>query len=194
MIAIIDYNAGNVASIKYALQRLNESYIVTSDPEEILRADRVIFPGVGRAGMAMDEINKRGLLETLKKIKTPFLGICLGMQLLLTSSDEDEVGCLDIIPGQVKVIEGGLKVPQIGWNKVSLLGSSPLFVNVPLGSYFYFVHSFYCDVNEEAKIGITNYGQEFATIIRKDNFFGVQFHPEKSGDAGLILLRNFCNL
>ncbi|EKD43460.1 MAG: hypothetical protein ACD_72C00262G0002 [uncultured bacterium] len=194
MIAIIDYNAGNVASIKYALKKLEEDFVVTSDPKEILRADRVIFPGVGRAGSAMSEIDKRGLLKILKEIKKPFLGICLGMQLLLSFSDEDNVDCLNIIPGRAKKIENGLKVPQIGWNKVAFLQSSPLFLNIESNSYFYFVHSYYCDVGEEVKIGVTDYGLEFGSVVKKDNFFGVQFHPEKSGEIGLMLLRNFCNL
>lgn len=194
MIAIIDYNSGNIASVKNALQKLGKDFIVTADPEEILRAERVIFPGVGRAGAAMAEIKRCGLVEVFKQIKTPFLGICLGMQLLLSISDEDDINCLNIIPGQVKKFENGLKVPQIGWNKILVSRESPLFLNIASDSYFYFVHSFYCEVEKDREIATTNYGIEFASTIQKDNFFGVQFHPEKSGEVGLELLRNFCNL
>lgn len=194
MIAVIDYNSGNIASITNALTKLGIDFVVTDDPEKIKRADKIIFPGVGRAGNAMRELKKRKLDKLLPKIKIPFLGICLGMQLLFDYSEEDNTNCLKIIPGCVKKFTGQIKIPQIGWNKVTIKKPLPLWKNISTNDYFYFVHSFYCEPKNNIKICSTNYGGEFASAIQKNNFYGVQFHPEKSGKIGLKLLRNFCNL
>lgn len=194
MIAIIDYNSGNIASIKNALKRLGVDYMITSSPDDVKIADKVIFPGVGRAGAAMNELKKRGLDEVMPKIKAPFLGICLGMQLLAKSSAEDKTDCLDIIPGQVNKFSDSLKVPQIGWNGVDFSKDSLLFKDIPNASYFYFVNSYYFDADKEFIAGKTSYGIDFASVVQKDNFYGVQFHPEKSGEIGLKVLKNFCEL
>lgn len=194
MIAIIDYNAGNIASIKNALKRLEVDYIITSSPKDVKIADKIIFPGVGRAGAAMNELKKRGLDEIIPKIKVPFLGICLGMQLLAENSAEDETNCLGVIPGQVNKFSNSLKVPQIGWNSVGFTKDSSLFKDIPNASYFYFVNSYYFDADEEFVVGRTRYGIDFASAAQKDNFYGVQFHPEKSGEIGLKVLKNFCEL
>lgn len=194
MIAIIDYNSGNIASVTNALTKLGVNFIVTDDPERIQQADKIVFPGVGRAGMAMLELKKRKLDKLLPKIKVPFLGICLGMQLLFDYSEEDKTNCLKIISGQVKKFTNQVKIPHLGWNKVKIEKSSTLWKSIPTDNYFYFVHSFYCEPKGKVKIASTNYGIEFAAAVQKNNFYGVQFHPEKSGKTGLKLLRNFCNL
>ena len=194
MIAIIDYNSGNIASVCNALERLSVTYEVTSDKDKIQSADKVIFPGVGRAAAAMDELQKRGLDKTIPNIRAPFLGICLGMQLLSAYSEEDDTKCLDIIPGKVKRFPNFVKIPQIGWNKVKLMGDSPLFSDVPDESYFYFVNSFYLDTDDDVLLGQTDYGVPFASVIQKDNFYATQFHPEKSGEIGEKLFRNFIEL
>lgn len=194
MLAVINYNAGNIASVTNALTKLGVNFIVTDDPEKIKRADKIIFPGVGRAGSAMQELKKRKLDQLLPKIKVPFLGICLGMQLLFDYSEEDKTNCLKIIPGQVKKITNSVKIPHMGWNKVKIAQSSLLWKNILTDNYFYFVHSFYCIPKDNIAIASVNYGGEFAAVVQKNNFYGVQFHPEKSGNVGLKLLRNFCNL
>jgi glutamine amidotransferase len=194
MIAIIDYKAGNIASVKNALERLGQSCVITSKPGEILSADGVIFPGQGRAGAAMLELRKTGIDKTIPQITKPFLGICLGMQLLSGTSEEDETKCLEIFQGACRKFPPTLKTPHLGWNKVELTQKSPLTANIQDGSYFYFVHSYYVDGPEVQIMGKTSYGFDFASIMQKDNFFAVQFHPEKSGEQGLRLLNNFCEL
>ena len=178
MIAIIDYNSGNTASVANALRRLGQRYEITGDPELVARADKIIFPGVGAAKAAMKELKKRGLDKLLRRTKTPVLGICLGLQLLAEFSEEDNTKCLGIIPGRVKRFSDDLKVPQIGWNRVGK-------------DYFYFVHSYYLPVGHYT-LATATYGVPFSAIIQKDNFYATQFHPEKSGEAGLQILRNFC--
>jgi glutamine amidotransferase len=194
MIAIIDYKAGNIASVKNALERLGQSCVITSKPGEILSADGVIFPGQGRAGAAMLELRKTGIDKIIPQITKPFLGICLGMQLLSGTSEEDETKCLEIFQGACSKFPPTLKTPHLGWNKVELTQKSPLTANIQDGSYFYFVHSYYVDGPEVQIMGKTSYGFDFASIMQKDNFFAVQFHPEKSGEQGLRLLNNFCEL
>ena len=195
-IAIIDYNGGNVASVKNALERLGFEYVVTRDPEVILAADKVIFPGQGRAGPAMKNLREAGLDGTIRKITKPFLGVCLGMQLLFESSEEDGVKCLGIIKGRVKKFkEPGTKVPQIGWNTVVQTSFDPLYENVPGTFYAYFVNSYYADTAKRNIIGGSGYGTTvYPSVVRKDNFYGIQFHPEKSEDTGIRLLKNFCEL
>lgn len=195
MIAVIDYNSGNIKSVANALSRLGYEFVVTSDPEIILKADRVIFPGVGRASQAMQELTNRALVNVIPKIKAPCLGICLGMQLLFDFSEEDDTKCLGIVSGSVRLLpKDKATVPNIGWSDVETTTNEPLFKSVKNPSPFYFVHSFYCDAPQEDTIGRTQYGIAFASAIKHGNFYGVQFHPEKSGSAGEQLLRNFLEM
>ena len=209
-VVIIDYNSGNIQSVRNALDKLNVSYKVSSNPEEIRNADKIIFPGVGRAKAAMEELNKRGLVEVIQNFKKPFLGICLGLQLLAEYSEEGNTKCLGIIPGNVKLFytptestigqsylqNGGgttskkLKVPQIGWNKVNINKPSPITKGISNNEYFYFVNSYAMPINKYT-IGQTEYGIPFSAIIQKDNFYATQFHPEKSGEIGQKILKNF---
>lgn len=194
MIAIIDYKGGNIASVKNALERIRVGYILTSSPKEILSAGGVIFPGQGRAGPAMKELRKRKVDKIIPKIKKPFLGICLGMQLLSEYSEEDEIAGLSIIKGNCRKFPTALKTPHLGWNKVEFVKKSPLTKDIRSGEYFYFIHSYYFDVPEESIVGKTAYGFKFPSVVQKGNFFAVQFHPEKSGKVGEELLNNFCEL
>lgn len=194
MIQIIDYGAGNIRSVENALKKLCVDSRVVGSAKELRNDCKVIFPGVGAAGSAMTGLKERGFVGALKKFKAPVLGICLGMQILLNSSEEGDVSCLGIIEGNVKKFGGDVKIPQIGWNKVKQAGASLLFEGVPDMSYFYFVNSYFADVDKRFVLGTTDYGVSFASVIRKENFYGVQFHPEKSGRIGLKLLNNFCKL
>ncbi|MFZ9660703.1 MAG: imidazole glycerol phosphate synthase subunit HisH [Chitinophagaceae bacterium] len=192
---IIKYNAGNIQSVLYALERIGEKALVTDDHELILQAKRVIFPGVGEASTAMDYLKERGLDELIRNLKQPVLGICLGMQLMCTYSEENDTDCLHIFDEHVQRFDstdGKLKVPQIGWNNVFDL-ESPLFQDIKENSYFYFVHSYYAALGTQT-IGKADYIIPYSAALRKDNFFGVQFHPEKSATAGEILLKNFIQL
>ena len=193
MITIIDYNSGNIASVCNALKKLGVEFELSSNPDDVASAKKIIFPGVGRASYAMKQLRKSGLIDVIKNSKVPFLGICLGLQLLTDFSEEDETDCLSIIPGNVKKFGEGLRVPEIGWNKVFFSKPSPLFRDIDDGRYFYFVNSYYFD-EEEFAVGKTSYGCEFASVVQKDNFYATQFHPEKSGEVGLELLSNFCEL
>jgi len=196
MIQIIDYGAGNIRSVENALKKLGVDYRIVGSVSELKNDCKVIFPGVGAACSAMRGLKEGGFIGALKNFKAPVLGICLGMQILLEASEEGNVSCLGIINGNVKKFDSklGIKIPQIGWNKVKQKFNSPLFDGVPDGSYFYFVNSYYADVDDSYVLGITDYGITFPSVIRKDNFYGVQFHPEKSGEVGLRLLNNFCKL
>lgn len=194
MIGIIDYNSGNIASVKNALEKLKFDYKVITTPEELSGVDKVIFPGVGRASSAMKELKNRKFIKSIRNLSIPFLGICLGLQLLSDFSKEDNTKCMGIINGRVNKFPSYLKVPQIGWNKVSIKKASPLFIGIPDESYFYFVNSYYLDCDDEKILAETNYGVNFASVVKQDNFYATQFHPEKSGEVGLKLLRNFCEL
>jgi len=202
-IVIIKYNAGNIQSVLFAMERLEMNAIVTDDPEEIKKADKVIFPGVGEASTAMQYLKERKLDKVIKNLKQPVLGICLGMQLLCRHSEENNTDCLGIIPVNVKKFEPGyqqsisetsqaLKVPQIGWNNIYDL-KSPLFKNIEENSYIYNVHSYYAE-DSSYTIAKCNYGITYAAAIRKDNFYGVQFHTEKSAAVGEQILKNFIQL
>ncbi len=193
-IGIIDYNSGNIASVKNALEKLEFEYKIITTPEELNNIDKVIFPGVGRASTAMKELKNRKFIKSIKELSIPFLGICLGLQLLSDFSEEDNTKCLGIINGRVNKFPSYLKVPQIGWNKVSINKASQLFIGISDESYFYFVNSYYLDCDEENVLAETNYGVEMASVVKRDNFYATQFHPEKSGEVGLKLLRNFCEL
>ena len=196
MTAVVDYNAGNVFSILCALERLGEKAEVTSDRERILSADRVIFPGVGYAMSAMEELEKRGLADVLTSVKRPFLGICLGMQLMCSFSEEGNTGMLSIVDADVRRFDPSIcpKIPHIGWNTAYDL-KGPLFEGIKDGSYFFFDHSYYVPLLGSATSAVTSYyGFGYTSALERDNFFGVQFHPEKSGKAGSILLENFLNM
>lgn len=200
MIAIVDYRAGNLTSVANAFGFLGIENAVTSDPETILRADKVVFPGVGAAKSAMENLRAFGLVETLKRVVElgkPMLGICLGSQIVLDSSEEDGgVECLGLIPGKAIrfASEPGLAIPQMGWNQVKTAGTPHyVFDGIPDGTNFYFVHSYYpSPANPEHAIAKTTYGsQTFACALCSGNLVVTQFHPEKSGEAGLRLLKNF---
>ncbi len=194
MIAIVDYNAGNIASVENALKQLKKEFVLTDDPETIRSTSHIILPGQGRAGQAVDQLANKNLLKTIKEVSQPFLGICLGMQILADRSEEDDTECLGLIPGQVKKFPKGFKVPHMGWNNLHFEQPSPLFKGIPQDSFFYFVHSYYYDSPEEFNLGSCDYGLKFAAVIGRDNFYAVQFHPEKSGEQGLKMLQNFCDL
>jgi len=198
-VAIIKYNAGNIQSVLFALERIGVEGLVTDDENQIRNADKVIFPGVGEAGSAMTYLRERRLDEVIMQLQQPVLGICLGMQLLCKQSEENETACLGIVPVNVRKFLPGpgyapgenqfLKVPQIGWNNIYDL-KSPLFNGVDENTYIYNVHSYYAD-DSDYTIAKCRHGVEYAAAIKKDNFYGVQFHTEKSSTAGELILKNF---
>lgn len=194
MIAIIDYGASNLRSVQNALAKIHQASNVVTKPEQLADAEKVILPGVGSAGDAMARLREAGFAEIIPKLSVPVLGICLGMQLFSEFSEEDQTACLGIISGRVRKISGDVKVPQMGWNTVEFLKPSPLFQGLTSNDFFYFVHSFYFDAPDAVTIAETSYGIAFPSAVQLRNFYGVQFHPEKSGDAGLQLLRNFCEV
>tara|TARA_B100000989_G_scaffold156920_1_gene117205 strand:+ start:438 stop:1025 length:588 start_codon:yes stop_codon:yes gene_type:complete len=190
-IAIIDYGAGNTQSVKYALKRLGCIGVLTSDKEVISNSDKVIFPGVGQANSAMRKLKSKGLDLLIPELKQPVLGICLGMQLMCDFSEEGNTDCLKIFGSNVKKFDNSVKVPQIGWNTVFDLKTS-LFESINENEYMYLVHSYYVPILKET-VCKTNYGINYSTALKKNNFIGVQFHPEKSGSNGEIVLKNFLN-
>lgn len=201
MIAIIDYDAGNIKSVEKALDYLNQRAVVTNDSRIIKSADRVILPGVGSFGDAMKRLNEYGLVDTIHEVidmGKPFLGICLGLQLLFESSEESAgVNGLGILPGKIIRFpqDTGLKIPQIGWNSIEIKPDSRLFKGVPNQSYVYFVHSYYLKADDESIVAATTeYAAHVHASVEKDNVFACQFHPEKSSDVGLKILSNFANL
>ena len=201
MTVIIDYDAGNIKSVEKALQSLGETVEITDDAEKILAADRVILPGVGAFGDAMENLNRRNLVPVIKEVvkkKTPFLGICLGLQLLFERSDEAPgVEGLGILPGEILRIpaSGELKIPHMGWNSLHLEHNGRLFRGIEEQAYVYFVHSFYLKAAEEEIVKASaEYGVHIHASVEKDNVFACQFHPEKSSDVGLRILKNFVEL
>ena len=201
MIAIIDYDAGNIKSVEKALKTLGQDVVVTRDAETILSADRVILPGVGSFGDAMGKLQDYQLVDVIKKVvdkNTPFLGICLGLQLLFESSEETPgVEGLGILKGKIVKIpdNGELKIPHMGWNSLCFQNGGRLFKNLPQDSYVYFVHSYYLQAEEEEIVkATTDYSTCIHASVEKDNVFACQFHPEKSSDVGLTILKNFCTL
>ena len=194
-IAIVNAGGSNISSLTFALDRIKASYITTNQIAQIEDSSHVILPGVGAANDAMDKLKKSNLIEVVRNLKQPTLGICLGMQLLLDHSMENNVNCLSIIEGRCKAFSQQDKcpVPHMGWNNVNFNKASPLTEDLDNDDYFYFVHSYYAPITNSS-IGITDYSESFASIIQKDNFFGTQFHPEKSSDQGSKLLRTFINL
>jgi len=192
---IIKYNAGNIQSVLYALERIGVTAMVTDAVEEIQTADKVIFPGVGEASTAMQYLKERNLDELIKNLKQPVLGICLGMQLMCAHSTENDTVCLGIFEEQVKHFETtdpSIKVPQIGWNTITAL-KTPLFKGVTENSYAYFVHGYYAAKGQHT-IATTNYIQDYSSALHRDNFYGVQFHPEKSALVGEQIIQNFLSL
>ncbi len=196
-IAVIDYKAGNIRSVIFALERLGVQPILTDDAETILSADKVIFPGQGEASSAMNNLRERGLDKLIPKLKQPFLGVCVGMQLLCEYSEENDTPCLGVIPQKVlKFTTEGLKVPQVGWNRLNITEKNPLpsILSPDLhNAWFYFVHSYYVEKGEYTT-ATAEYGLEFSACLRKDNFHAAQFHPEKSSTAGEILIKNFLDI
>jgi len=191
-IVIIDYGAGNIQSIKFALNRLGYEAILSSDPAIIKGADKVIFPGVGEASSAMEKLQETGLERLIPELKQPVLGICLGMQLMCHSSEEGNTKGLGIFDVDVVKFSTSVKVPQIGWNQITDLKTS-LFNEVQEKEYIYLVHSFYAPLCEET-IAISDYERPYSSALYKDNFYGVQFHPEKSSNTGEQILKNFLEL
>ncbi len=191
-VVIIDYNAGNVRSVSYALQRLGVNPILSADAEVISKADKVIFPGVGEASTAMRFLRENGLDALLKSLQQPVFGVCLGLQLLCRHSEENDTDCLGIFDIDVRKFEPRLKVPQMGWNDLIKMGS-PLFDGVSEHSYLYFVHSYYAQLSEHT-VAVTDYVNPFSAALQKDNFYALQAHPEKSGKVGERILENFLKL
>jgi glutamine amidotransferase len=194
-IAIVDYQAGNLRSVQKALERFGANAVITADPQQIESAHGVVFPGQGASDPSMCALRDRSLIAPIKDYIAsgkPFMGVCLGLQLLLDASDEGVEPGLGVIPGRVKHLPSGLKVPHMGWNEVSFRIEHPVLDGVPNGTHFYFVHSYYADPEDESVIaGTTNYGVEFCSAAAKDNWIAFQFHPEKSGTVGLRLYENF---
>jgi glutamine amidotransferase len=191
MIALIDYGAGNTASVANALEDIGTDFKIVKSEIPICNSDKIILPGVGEASFAMQKIHMLNLFSLLRLLKKPFLGICLGMQILCEKSKEGNVACLGIFESTVQKFDNSiLNVPHMGWNKVELVKESKLFEGIPNKTDFYFANSYYVPVNNNT-IASSEYGIEFSAAIEKDNFYGVQFHPEKSGEAGLKLLKNF---
>ncbi len=194
MIGVIDYEAGNIASVSNALGTINAEFVVTNDIATLKKCRGIILPGVGAAGGAMASLQQYTLDTFLPTVTVPFLGICLGMQLLYENSEEGSTKCLAVLKGTVRKFDGRTsKVPHMGWNLVEQRSPNPLMKGVPEKEHFYFANSYYSPVDGQAT-AVTSDGVEFAAAIRKDNFLGVQFHPEKSGTIGLNLLRNFVDL
>ena len=194
MIALIDYSAGNTASVANALNELGQEFKLTNREGEICRADKIIFPGVGEASFAIRNLHRYNLINLLRIIRKPVLGICLGMQLFCDYSTEGNTACLGVIPGVVDKFDSSkITVPHMGWNEVFQTKVSKLFTGIKDGEFFYFANSYYFPVNEFTT-AISKHGIDFSASIEKDNYYGVQFHPEKSGDAGLRLLKNFIEL
>jgi len=192
MIAIIDYGAGNTKSLQFALDRLGVKSVLTSDLNKILNADKVIFPGQGAAKSAMEKLKQQGLDKLILNLKQPVLGICLGMQLLCEFTEEGNIEGLGIIEGTVKRFTNEVKVPQMGWNSIHRL-NGPLFDGIEGGAYMYLVHSYFVPELKET-MAISNYNGAYSVALQKDNFYGVQFHPEKSSIKGQLLLNNFLKL
>lgn len=203
MIAIIDYNAGNITSVARALQSIGQDFVITNEIKKLDAASRVIFPGVGAAGEAMAYLRQKKLDVWLRDyIKTgkPLLGICLGTQIILDYSEENDTPCVSLVAGSTKrfpekLTEGSalLKIPQMGWNSIRLLRSHPVFDGVSPPAEFYFVHSYYpAPADQEVVLGVTDYGMTFCSVLARNNLVAMQFHPEKSGRPGLQILKNFC--
>lgn len=192
MIAIVKYNAGNLRSVENALKRLGADYEITDAPDRLHAADHVIFPGVGEASSAMSYLQSRGLDQVIRDLRRPFLGICLGLQLMCAHSEEGDTDCLGIFEEKVKRFPATGKVPHMGWNNFKKV-KGPLFQGILLEDDVYYVHSYYAEVGDDTS-AVCEYILPFSAAIQKDNFYGVQFHPEKSAEVGEKLLENFLKL
>ena len=197
-ISIIDYDSGNLRSVAKALEKYGVDPITTSDSDIILKSDAVILPGVGSAPSAMQALSNRNLIEPIKQyiaLGKPFFGICLGLQLLFNKPDEGDSDCLGVISGNVRQLSSGLKVPHMGWNSIDIKKTHPILEGIPSGEFFYFVHSYFVVPQESGDItATTDYGEVFCSIYAKDNLIATQFHPEKSGDIGLRIYKNFIDM
>lgn len=193
MIAVLQYNSGNIMSVRVALERLGQQAVITSDPEVISGADKVIIPGVGEARSAMKHLKERGLDNVIVSLKQPVLGICLGLQLMCKYSEEGDTDCLGIFDTTVKRFPPGAKVPHMGWNDFISLNNDPVLKGINLSDNVYYVHSYYAGVNGYTT-AVCDYGIEFSAAMRRDNFFATQFHPEKSATPGSLILKNFIEL
>jgi glutamine amidotransferase len=191
-IGIVNYGAGNLFSLKAALDRQQIAHGMVNTAAELAQYDRIIIPGVGHAGTAMHKLNQTGMVSAIKALQKPVLGICVGMQLLTSHSEEGDSPLLDIIPVKTKLFDKqlGIKIPHIGWNNVEFRPNN-LFKGIVSGTQFYFVHSYFIEYNANFDLASCQYGDRFSAAIGKANFWGVQFHPEKSGEAGELLLKNF---
>ena len=196
-IHIIDYDAGNIESIRNALKKIGCEPVTTNKPKDLFKAKAIIFPGQGSFPAAMKKLNKNGIDKTLIELinnKMPFIGICLGLQLMFTNSEEGQCNGLNLFKGTVPKIPDSVKVPHIGWNNVSFNNNHPIFNGIPDNSYFYFIHSYYVNPdNLDNILAQTNYGLEFCSAYAYENYVGLQFHPERSGDYGLKIYQNFIN-
>ena len=194
MIAIVDYKMGNLRSVENALRRLGAEFTVTADADVIRRAERVLLPGVGNAAEAMENLREAGLVDVIRSLRQPVLGICVGMQVMCRHSEEGDVDCLGIFDARVKRFEPApdVKVPHMGWNRINNLDSK-LFKGLERGSYVYFVHSFYPELCPDT-IATSKHGVMFSAALKYENFYGTQFHPEKSGDVGECIIANFLRL
>lgn len=197
-IVIVDTGCANLSSVKFAVERLGYKANITDDTARIKQADKVIFPGVGNAKHAMENIIGKGLIETLQQLTQPVLGFCLGMQLMtktsLESSDGQSVDCLNIIPIEIKPLDAkSLRLPHMGWNTLTSVTEHPVFSGINVGDYFYYVHSFAAPISEYT-VASCQYGSEFSAAIAKDNFIGCQFHPERSSELGSKIIKNFLEL
>jgi glutamine amidotransferase len=194
-LAIIDSGGANIASLQFAIQRLGVESELTTDPKRVRAASHVLLPGVGAASDCMSRLQRAGLVDTVRSLKQPLLGICVGMQLLFESSEEGNVECLGLLPGRVQRFAnmGDLPVPHMGWNQLEFQPGSPLLDDIEPGAYVYYVHSYAAPVNR-LTLATTNYGRPFSAMVQRDNVFGVQFHPERSARTGAQLLKNFLQL
>lgn len=194
-LAIIDSGGANIASLQFAVQRLGIESDLTTDPARLKAASHVLLPGVGAAADCMGRLQQAGLVDTIRTLRQPLLGICVGMQLLFESSEEGEVTCLGLLPGRVRRFadRDGLPVPHMGWNQLEITGTSPLFNDIANGDYVYFVHSYAAPLSEST-LAKTHYGDAFTAVLQRGNVYGAQFHPERSAKVGAQLLKNFLQL
>jgi glutamine amidotransferase len=195
-LAIIDSGGANIASLRYAIERLGLESTLTTDPGVLHEASHVILPGVGAAADCMARLRSADLVDTIRRLRQPLLGICVGMQLLFESSEEGDVSCLGLLPGRVRRLIGSetLPVPHMGWNRLEVRRPSALLESLAPGDHLYFVHSYAAPVVDDLTLAATNYGADFSAVVQRGNVYGAQFHPERSAQAGATLLRNFLRL